>query len=678
MHRRYYLLILIHWSWLAFIHCQSGMLDTAFGDEGIVITDIDRSDYISDMVIQTDQKLLVAGNIGGELGIGGLNDIVVIRYLPDGSFDQDFGIGGAMHVYPGEDFQFFSCGAMALQADGRIILAGNVSYVSEITFEYVEDIVLVRLNTNGFIDSTFGNEGIVITDFGGDMENAHCLLVQVDGKIIVAGTSQEESPLGSGFIITRYESNGAKDVSFGEEGFVKTFIQKNSIPYSGAIQPDGKIILAGVTSNSFLTGDFAMVRYLENGTMDNSFGSGGIVQTDLQSNNFNNIPLTIVLDPDGKITLGGYADLTSIPHMSHMGIVRYTTDGNLDESFGNNGIFELALGTKSHVTSMARQPNGKYLLSGSSNIIDSTETWLLARLDHQGKLDSTFGNQGFITTDLEGEIEFGTKVLIQNDSRILVAGFNNGGPNTYRDFVVARYFADFIVESYTAGEIICPEDSTGKVGVEVSGGQPPYLFSIDGQNYQSESFFDGLAPGEYFIHITDSQNPPSDATIGPLTILDVSVSTGAVEVISNTIIVSSDKNDFLLYSLNGIDFQTDSVFTAVPEGIYTVIVITTVGCTILLDTVAITMIGTQTVKPSMVSGYPNPCSDYFLLEVLNTEGPLRCLISNYLGQVIMNKVIYADADAKYLIDTQSLASGLYQLSVKSNYHSTLLSFVVSH
>jgi len=499
---------------------------------------------------------LIAGNVGGIPGIGGLNHIAVVRYLKDGSYDQNFGTGGVTHVYPGEDYFYFSCEAMALQSDGSIILAGNVNYESEITFEYVDDIFLIKLDTNGFVDSTFGNKGIVITDFGGDFENAHCVLVQEDSKIIVAGTSQRENPAGSGFVIVRYESNGAIDVSFGEMGFINTFIQKNSIPYSGAIQPDGKIITAGVTSNSFLSGDFAIIRYLENGTLDNSFGSGGIVQTDLLNKNLNNIPLSIVLDPDGKIALGGYADFMSVPNMTHIGIVRYTTEGNLDEGFGNNGVFELTLGTSSHVNSMVRQSNGKYLFSGSSSLIDSSQTWLLARVNYQGKLDSTFGNQGIITTDLEGEIEFARKILIQNDSKIIAGGFNNGGPNGYRDFVIARYIADFIITPFEWGEIICPGDSNGIVGIEVEGGQSPYLFSIDGQNYQSDAFFDGLMSGEYFITITDSQNPPASAIIGPIALPDPPTSTGIVTVIDNTILVSSHNQDFILYSIDGIQFQT--------------------------------------------------------------------------------------------------------------------------
>lgn len=669
------LVIILYCLIVPYGYSQSGILDSAFGSQGIIISDIDEGDVMSAMVIQPDQKILVAGNVGEVQGIGALNDIVVVRYLADGTYDQYFGIGGIMHVNPGYEFHFFSCEAMVIQPDGKIVIVGNVSYINEITFEYIEDIFLARLDTKGFVDSTFGSGGIVITDFGGDSENACCVLLQEDDKIVIGGTSQE-SPIGSGFVISRFESDGEVDVNFGTEGLVKTFIQTNSIPYYGAIQPDGKIIFAGITSNSYLSGDFAIVRYLENGTLDNLFGSGGIVQTDLLGKNLNNIPLGMVLEPDGKITLGGYADFR--PAKSHIGIARYNPDGNLDESFGSNGVLEFSLGTKSHVGAIARQPDGKYLFVGSSNVIDSTETWLLARLNHQGDLDSTFGNQGFILTNLEGEVEYATEMLIQNDTRIVVGGFNNGGPDGVRDFVIARYIADFIVNSYTEGEVICPGDSNGIAGVEVSGGLAPYLFSIDGQNYQSESFFEGLPSGEYFITISDSQNPPAVATIGPLIIPQAPIPTGTVEVIDDMIIVSSDNYDFSLYSLNGIDFQTDSIFMDVPVGIYIVFIITNSGCTIQLDTVTITQTSIEKINALIVSVFPNPCTDYISLDVLKSGEPLTFIISNYSGQVLRNEIIFPGNDGTYLIRTNQLTNGLYQLKMVNHDQSRVVSFIVQH
>ncbi len=483
------ILFLIIWLFIPFANCQSGMLDSTFGDQGIVITDIDRHDYISAMAIQSDQKILVAGYTGGITGIGGYHDMTVVRYLPDGSFDQEFGVSGFVHIHPGSDYFFYQCDALALQPDGGIVLLGKVTYEKETT-ELEDDIVLVRLKLNGSIDSTFGSGGIVVTDFGYNTDQGYSVLVQEDGRIIATG----QGPIGYGFKMARYESDGEIDTDFGDEGFVTTFIQGSSTPYTGVIQPDGKIILAGVARTGF-PGDFAMVRYLENGGLDSLFGSDGIVQTDLGGMNSYDFALTISLDPDGKIVLGGAVDVKFVPSVSHIGVVRYNSNGSLDKSFGNNGIYELSLGEFSLVRSIARQPDGKYLLAGSSNGIDSNSNWLLARLEYHGDLDLGFGNKGIITTDLKGIQESAISVLIQSDNRILVGGFNNGDYSDSQDFVVARYIANYIsgtnkIDSFPIS--ISPNPCTDFITINVgdeSGAYHCKIYDLTGRLIRKEILY---------------------------------------------------------------------------------------------------------------------------------------------------------------------------------------------
>ncbi len=472
---------------------QSGMLDPTFGNQGIVITDINQSDFIYDMIIQPDQKILTLGYSGGFISFGGAELITVARYLPDGSLDQNFGDYGISIIKISHD-NFDACYAMALQSDGRVVLAGRTNYDDVINKYTVDDFALLRLNSNGSLDSTFGNAGIVITDIGGDFEQANSVLIQDDGKIIAAGLSVNGS-ISSGFTMVRYDTNGVVDLSFGTEGIVRTSIQGHAVVTSGVIQPDGKIILAGYARTGF-PADFAMARYQQNGTIDSLFGTNGIVQTDIEGKNTYDLATSMLLEPNGKIVLAGDANFTYTPYKSDIGVVRYNSDGSLDDSFGNNGVDIIHLGPTSQINSMALRQDGKYILTGTSNVIDSTQNWLLVRLLQTGEPDITFGNQGIVLTDIEGDMEGSLSVAIQNDSKIVVGGANNGGD--YQDFVLARYIADDQTGIQNISPLsfsIYPNPCTNFISVDLkenSGALNCTISDLFGRTIMNETLFPGL------------------------------------------------------------------------------------------------------------------------------------------------------------------------------------------
>lgn len=445
MFQRCYLLSLPFVFILTHVYAQIGMLDTTFGGQGIVITDIDGNDELRAIALQPDQKILAAGATGGFPGIGFIEDMAVARYMPDGSLDLDFGDAGIVRVdFPLDYSRSF---AVAIQQDGRIVLGGLNGYTNEITTDENHHFALVRLNPNGSRDSSFGNAGLVVPILGGNNENVNKILIQEDGKLIAAGISS--TLYMASFAMIRYESNGEVDHSFGNDGIVLTSIQDWNEAKTGVIQPDGKIILGGYARTD-TTADFAMVRYKEDGTIDSLFGNDGIVQTDLAGGI--DLAWTMLLEPDGKLVLGGYANFSLNPNVSDIGVVRYNSDGSLDKSFGNAGIDILSLGSQTLIHAMTRQPDGKYLLAGSSDANLPAQQWLLARIEHNGVLDTIFGTQGIIITNVEGELDFTLSVLIQNDSKIVVGGFNNG-PGS-RDFVLGRYLVDSL--DHTGIQIIEP------------------------------------------------------------------------------------------------------------------------------------------------------------------------------------------------------------------------------
>ena len=223
--------------------------------------------------------------------------------------------------------------------------------MNKINFTLNTLFVLITLGLSGQVgslDSTFGSNGLVSTSFLGDLRS---VIVQPDGKILATGDSE-----GKDFAIIRLNSNGSWDNNFGINGMVVTSISgSKDYAQTMALQPDGKIITAGWTTNegTFLN-DFVLVRYESNGTLDTSFGTNGIVTTDI--NYGDNEISSIVLQSDGKIIAGGH--VTYGPPICHYALTRYHPNGLLDNSFGDNGIVITNLTPEEdRIRSLVLQPN---------------------------------------------------------------------------------------------------------------------------------------------------------------------------------------------------------------------------------------------------------------------------------------------------------------------------------
>jgi uncharacterized delta-60 repeat protein len=240
--------------------------------------------------------------------------------------------------------------------------------------------------------------------------------------------------------MVRYKINGNIDSGFGNNGFVKTTIKDWNEPTSGVIQPDDKILLSGYAGTDS-TADFALVRYKQDGSLDSIFGDDGIVQTDLPGEHRTDYAQTLILDPDGKILVGGYSNISFNILVSEIAIARYNAEGVLDNSFGENGSYILPLGTESEIFSMVRQGDGQYWIAGRSNFKDNTQQWILARIKKNGEgLDTMFGNEGICITD-GGEHNIAFQVLMQNDSKIVIGG-THFEDNSF-DFVLSRFTPEF-------------------------------------------------------------------------------------------------------------------------------------------------------------------------------------------------------------------------------------------
>jgi uncharacterized delta-60 repeat protein len=233
-----------------------GTLDTSFGTGGFVIEDFSTlNDSAYSIAIQSDGKIVAAGNAS----ISGHSDFAVVRYNADGTPDTSF--SGDGKVTTNINSRDSDAGSMALQSDGKIVVAGGTS---SITGPY--DFSLVRYNADGTPDTSFGTGGTVITALSADYDYASAMTLQSDGKIVAAGLSDI-----SGFAnvaVLRYNANGILDTSFSGDGIVTTKIGNwASFASAIALQSDGKIVAAGAASiSNNYDWEFAVVRYLASGS----------------------------------------------------------------------------------------------------------------------------------------------------------------------------------------------------------------------------------------------------------------------------------------------------------------------------------------------------------------------------------------------------------------------------
>ncbi len=326
---------------------------------------------------------------------------------------------------------------VAVQPDGKILAAGT-GYN-----EFDSDFAVARYNPDGSRDTTFGGgTGMVTTGiFYYGYDEVRAIAVQPDGKIIAAGvgsTCYEVCALIS-FAVVRYNPDGSLDTSFGGDGVVVTVIaSSDDRPYSVAIQPDGKILVAGRSGASGQT-DFTLVRYNTDGTLDSTFDSDGIVRTNIRGDDFGS---SLALQSDGKIVVVGesWNGLWGAPNSSpDFAVVRYNQNGSLDTTFGENGKVTTPIGSySSNAFSVAIQTDGRIVAAGFSNN-GSNLDFAIARYDPDGSLDATFDSDGKVTTAIGSGNEHARSVTIQADGKIVAVGPYSGSFND--DFAVVRYDA---------------------------------------------------------------------------------------------------------------------------------------------------------------------------------------------------------------------------------------------
>ena len=401
---------------------QAGEFDSTFNGKGWVFGGFDHTgDFGYGNAIQADGKLLVAGFVRDTITKAA--DCTIVRYNEDGSFDSSFGIAGRVRTnlnngqYSTEHFT-----SIALQSDGKIIAAATIW-----TTVNVWDGVVIRYLANGTVDSSFGTNGIVVSNFNpsltGRQQNLYTDILP-DGKILLTGSIIDD-PNSSDFLhfFARYLPDGRLDNTFGEHGVVKTGLRVGGKP---AIQPDGRIVIMGAGGSEQT--EFLISRYLANGAPDNSFNITGSVLTFIDS--LGAYPNVATIQYEGKIIIGGrvmrHSSYDNGIYSSDLAFVRYYKNGRVDSSFGTSGILTTHFYETSIPTDIALLEDGRFIVGGSTagNLV-AEGPYLLARYLPNGTLDSSFSEDGKKIYDNFWSFEGRAFGMRLRDKRIYLSGYAN-------------------------------------------------------------------------------------------------------------------------------------------------------------------------------------------------------------------------------------------------------------
>jgi len=386
---------------------------------GVITTDFDGDSFGCGVTIQADSKIVVVGSYMNEEKM----DVALVRYNPDGTLDTSFG-GGTGKLTT--DFGYEDAGLCTIiQSDGKILVIGE----SAINGGSYGKCIIARYNIDGSFDTSFDGDGKVITNFldGLNVDGFYTTdaILQSDGKILIVGGGYQSG--NSLVTLFRYNSNGSLDSSFGNNGMVITpsisGLNSSDFPYGVVQQADEKILVAVRSADNV---NITLILYNIDGTVDTSFNAASVEVTGLKENDIDG---GLVLQVDGKILVSG---------SSHGNIVllRYNSNGTLDNTFNGSGNVVTDLGGDDGVGAITLQTDGKILVSGYSN-----NDLALLRYNTDGTPDTHFGNTGIALTNigsdsLHGITFAGWGITVQSDGKIIVSGESNG------DFAVVRYNTD--------------------------------------------------------------------------------------------------------------------------------------------------------------------------------------------------------------------------------------------
>jgi uncharacterized delta-60 repeat protein len=422
---------LLLFSWLSCsLNATAQIPDSTFGVNALTTTNFNGGhDGYNSVVALPNGKIIAAGFAKNA---GGKTECAIARYNINGTLDVGFNGTGKVTV-PATDQETLK--KLIVQPDGKLLAIGS-RYTSNTEYS----ILLMRFDSTGILDNTFGSNGIVVLGATGSKYDGNNLALQSDGKIVIAG-----SKLYDKFILARFNTNGTPDNSFGTNGIVMScYDAAEAVGSEGiglGIQPDGKILICGAAWAN--TPAIGIARYSATGTIDNTFGTGGSGRLILVSPFGSTAPEVwgaedMAILPDGKILMPA---ILSTPTTAHMPcIVRVHNNGTKDNSFGIAGFARPAYSNfYEMIHKLTLQTDGKILAAGyaQGSTASSGDSLVMLCFDTSGVPSASFGNNGRVTLK---RVQQGTRakgIALQSDGKILLAG--SQGPYNSQTNMVMRF-----------------------------------------------------------------------------------------------------------------------------------------------------------------------------------------------------------------------------------------------
>jgi uncharacterized delta-60 repeat protein len=397
----------------------NGTIDSSYGKNGFSVT-VEMTNPSA--VLQSDGKIVV---VGASSSFN--SDFIAARFTTDGQLDVSFGNKGVTITDAGSETDALS--SVAIQGNGKIVAGGQTSRNG------INQFALIRYNKDGTVDSSYGSQGLVITNFG----NAcyiNSIALQTDNKVVAVGNYNNGSA--SDFAIARYLKTGALDTTFNGNGEVASNFGNSDNAIAVAIDTNGKIVVGGYYTDPSYNSHFEIARYATNGSLDSSFNGSGVTGTNFGNNQ--EFLAAMALQSNGEIIAGGNvyhpADGTTIPEFA---LARFTVNGLVDSTFGTNGQVLDPVGSfdPDNMNCLEIAPNGQ-ILSGGSTISNNFSFFALSRFNPNGSPDSSFGLDGNLLGYYPGNGVVYIGAMVQNDGKIVVNGSTSADDNSSQYFL-ARF-----------------------------------------------------------------------------------------------------------------------------------------------------------------------------------------------------------------------------------------------
>ncbi len=511
---------------------NAGGLDTSFGGTGQVSTQLANDSFTQGLAVQADLKTVV---VGLEAPPGALGSVVLIRYNVDGTLDSTFGSGGVVEVATNSVLVEYTLhnAAVAIQPDGKIVVAASTATRSPSSITSCNMLVL-RFNTDGSLDTSFGQNGETDIQLAQGMAAANAIAVLPSGQIVVAGTNLA-GYIGPEFVVARLTSSGALDTTFGPEGqgynYTTVTPTTNLTDKVDALGVDasGNLLVGGSWATPWGSFDEQVVRYTPSGLIDTSFGNQGVVDLPGNARGVNGIGF----QSNGQIILGFY-------YAQNVGNVAcLNPNGTVDTSFGSNGYFSNG---DTGPDAIAVQPDDKILLESNYGS-GGTSGIVVDRLLAGGTLDPAFGTGGQV--EIPGSNDGPPEAIaVGPDGKItgtFVLGTSPIGVGTFR----------LLGDAPVTGQLVVTQQPPSSLAAGT-----PFGLTVDAEDSSGniETSFNGT------VTVALANNPGGGTLGGTLT----ATANQGVATFSGLTLTTAASGDTLVVTSSGLSEAETSAITVTP------------------------------------------------------------------------------------------------------------------